>query len=341
MRKLIVLSAGEDYDVGGLVRFLIRMFDRKDIRNLFYENGLDIVTSRQIKDDFKMSDVEFLKGISENDPENWLIFGIHPYGLDTSLNASEKIKKIAWINDPHYFANYVERNGKTVQRFSEKYDPFLIKSIDYMITPSPVYFRNLKINEYDDKMIFFFYFLDEEVYEQTGNVPFDDRMDKIVLSGAIYEDYKSRVEFDNLRKGKKEFEEIVYKIEHPGYKNNSHMTELNYYNELTKYKAAFVGHLVFPINYVVAKHIEVLMCGCLGFFEPNTLLESELGLIAFEHYVPCCDENGEVIKDEGFYIKWMNSEEGKRISEKGKEYVRDRFGKIYIKEFIDILKKIG
>jgi hypothetical protein len=80
------------------------------------------------------------------------------------------------------------------------------------------------------------------------------------------------------------------------------MTELNYYNKLAKYKSAFVGHHIFPINFLLAKHIEVLMCGCLGFFEKNDLLFSQLGLIEFVHYIPCTDESGDVIDDYDFYI---------------------------------------
>lgn len=346
MRKLIVLSESEDYDVGGLVRFLIKMFDREDIKDIFYENGFEIITSNRIKRDFGIEDLpqikieqEFIKKANENYSE-YMIFGIHPYGVHQSFDYPNEIKKIGWLNDPHYLANFTERNGEKVQDFSKKFNPEILKKIDYLITPSPIYFKNLNITEYDEKLKYLFYFLDEDLYPKTGNIDYSDRLEKIVLSGCVGDGYLSRIEFDKLR-SKEVFKDLIYKIDHPGYQNNKHMTELNYYDELTKYKAAFVGHYKPPIDFLLAKHIEVLMCGCLGFFEPNPLLEIELGLIEFEHYVPCCDENGEVIKDESFYIKWMNSEEGKRISEKGKEYVRNRFGKKYIKEFIDLLKKIG
>jgi len=114
------------------------------------------------------------------------------------------------------------------------------------------------------------------------------------------------------------------------------MTEINYYNKLSKFKGAFVGHLLFPINYLVAKHIEVLMCGCLGFFEKNPLLKDELGLIEFEHYIPCSDDNGNLIKDEKFYIDWI--EKGNEIALKGSLYVREKFGENYIDEYLKIIK---
>jgi hypothetical protein len=157
----------------------------------------------------------------------------------------------------------------------------------------------------------------------------------VVLSGVVFKGYDSRLEFDRLRI-EESFKSLIYKIEHPGYVENKHMTEVNYYRELAKYKAAFVGHHRFPLNFLLAKHIEVLMCGCLGFFEPNPLLKDQLGLIEYVHYIPCFDENG-LIKDSKFYLDWIRSDEGYKISIRGKEYVRSRFGKEYVEKFVDFL----
>jgi hypothetical protein len=82
------------------------------------------------------------------------------------------------------------------------------------------------------------------------------------------------------------------------------------------------------------------MCGCLGFFEPNTLLKDQLGLIEYVHYIPCFNEDG-LIKDKDFYIKWINSEEGYKISLQGKEYVRNKFGKEYVKQLADFFSNIN
>jgi hypothetical protein len=348
MKKLIVLSLNDDYDVGGLVRYLIRMFEDESVKDIF-ENKFEIITSNQIRRlagmdkvvgwEAQSIEIEFIRNIDEEDYDNYIILGIHPYGFHTAIESETKIKKIAWTNDPHYFSNYAERNGQTVQDFSDKFYPQIISKFDYFITPSPIWFKNLEI-DYDDKLKFFFYFLDENYYTQTGNLDYKLRQEKVVLSGCVGGGYLSRIEFDKLR-NKEEFKELIYKIEHPGYSNNTHMTEINYYNKLTEYKAAFVGHYKFPINFLLAKHIEVLMCGCLGFFEPNPLLEKELGLIAFEHYIPCFDENDQLVKDANFYKNWMNSEEGEKIAENGKKYVREKFGKNYIREFTDLLQKIS
>lgn len=338
VKKLIVISQSDNYDVGNLVRYLIKMFDDIHIRDLFFKKGFDIVTSNYIKNSLLMTEQSFLQSLENEDTSDYLIFAIHPYGMHISIEYAKKIKKVIWLNDPHYLSYYTERNGQSVQLFSDKFNPPFLSDIDYLVTPSSIYFENLKITKFGDKIIDFFYFLDESLYELTGNINYKERENKIVLSGAIGSGYKSRFDFNQLSYDKK-FENLIFKINHPGYEDNQHMTGLNYYNQLTNFKSAFVGHHVFPINFLLAKHIEVLMCGCLGFFEPNPLLKSQIGLIEFKHYIPCFDENG-LITDDKFYIDWMESEEGEKIANDGKEYVREKFGKEYIQEFIDFLTQL-
>ena len=44
MKKLIVLSLNDDYDVGGLVRYLIRMFEDESVKDIFenkFENSVN------------------------------------------------------------------------------------------------------------------------------------------------------------------------------------------------------------------------------------------------------------------------------------------------------------
>jgi hypothetical protein len=323
MYNLIILSESDDYTVSGLIRYLIKMFYDECVINIFKDLGISIITSKYIKDVLKMTEHEFLSDIK--DKEKYLIFGIHPYGWKTAINSGIGIKKIMWQDDLHYFANYIKRDGVSVQRYSKKYYPLYIDEVDYIMTPSSIYFRNLGIHDFDKKILDFFYFLDESKYEYLDNFNFENRINGVVLSGEIANGYDSRVEFNNL-KSDKSFDDIIYRLEHPGYKNNSHMTELNYYKEISKYKAAFVGHYVYPLNFLLAKHIEVLMCGCIGFFEPNPLLKSQLGLLEYVHYIPCFDEQG-LIKDASFYKKWIDSEEGKLIAKQGKDFVREKFGK--------------
>lgn len=336
MKKIIILSQSDNYNVSGLIRHLIKMFYKDWIVDYFKENCIELITSKYIKEVIKKTEIEYLKEI--NSLENCIIFAIHPFSWEMAIEYCPNIKKIIWQDDLHYFANFVERKGESIQKYVGKFDIKYINDIESLVTPSYIYFKNLGIES--NKLKDFFYFLDEDLYSITGNLDYDKRIKKIVLSGAIYFSvdgygYKSRLEFDELRK-KEIFDNLIYKIKHPGYDDNEHMTEIKYYDELTKYKAAFVGHHTYPINFLLAKHIEVLMCGCLGFFEPNPLLKEQLGLLEYVHYIPCFDENG-LIKDPQFYTDWINSEEGKKISISGREYVRNKFGKEYIKNFLNFL----
>ena len=45
--------------------------------------------------------------------------------------------------------------------------------------------------------------------------------------------------------------------------------------------------------------------------------------------------------DNSFYIKWIESDEGHTIANRGKEYVRDKFGKEYIKKLADFFASIS
>ena len=335
MKKLIVLSESDEYNPSGTIRYLIKMFYESNVIDMFKKRGLEIITSKYIKEKLNITEEDFINNIEKK--EDCLILGIHPYGWKKSIKFGNGIKKIMWQDDLHYFSNFVDRNGQSVQEYSEKYEPIILNEVDFLITPSYQYFKNLNIVEYDDKIIDFFYFLNEKVFEEIEN-EFSNRIDGVVLSGAIYEGYKSRIEFEEL-KNSEEFDNLIHKITHPGYENNQHMTELNYYKELSKYKAPFVGHHNFPLNFLLAKHIEVLMCGCLGFFEPNPLLQEQLGLIEYVHYIPCFDESG-LIKDKSFYINWIKSEDGEKIANNGKEYVRKKFGLERVEVFVDIISSL-
>ena len=85
---------------------------------------------------------------------------------------------------------------------------------------------------------------------------------------------------------------------------------------------------LYPKNFNLAKIIEILSMGCIGFFEYSPLLEKELGLIAMKHYVPCTNkEDGKLITDVEYYKYYLENKEGKGkiIAENGREYVRKNF----------------
>ncbi len=345
MKKLIVLYQKGDYDVGGLVRFLIKIFSSENYKSILNkEFNLEVLTSSDIEKELSISDEDFIDLINKSDDfTNSIVFGIHPHGLsmvyklDKQSRIKKNIKSVAWLNDPHCLAYSIKDRKEIVQRHKEHYTPPFLWNIDYLITPSSIYFKNLNITEYSEKVIDFFYFLDSTKFEQLKNITYQERLDKVILSGSIGDGYTSRIEFNSLREKCQKFNNLIYKLDHPGYENNSHLTEMNYYKKLCEYKAAFVGHYNFPINFLLAKHIEVLMCGCLAFFEPNNLLESQLGLIEYKHYIPCY-RDGKIIDDPEFYLNWIESEEGEKIAKTAQEFVMNKFGDKHIRNLFSILQ---
>ena len=75
-------------------------------------------------------------------------------------------------------------------------------------------------------------------------------------------------------------------------------------------------------------------------FWAKSTTKRTIGLIEYVHYIPCFNENG-LIKDNSFYIKWIESDEGHTIANRGKEYVRDKFGKEYIKKLANFFASIS
>lgn len=346
MRKLIVIyHAVENYDVGALVRFLIKIFDDEYYKKILSDQyQLELISSKRIREVHNQSDSDFLTKIS--DDANYfdsILFGIHPYGLETILrnikNNRNRFKIIGWVNDPHYFAHYIKNKNCIVQKYTKKYDPRGLSNLDYLISPSLIYFKNLNITEYDNKLIDIFYFLNTYMFKEVIPYTYDNRKSQIILSGSLKGNYTSRILFNKLREKSKEFKDLIYTLEHPGYTDNAHMTELNFYKKLSEFKGAFVGHHDFPLNFLLAKHIEVLMCGCLAFFEPNPLLESQLGLKEGVHYVSCY-KDGMMIEDHLFYKNWIDSEAGEKIAKCGQEYAMENYGNKQIHNLFNFLANI-
>ncbi len=349
MRKLIVIHyQKQNYDIGGLVRALIQVFNTEKYREILLKKyEFEVITSLDIINKLNKSEEEYINEINCDDMhlKDAVIFGIHPYGLAYADRISSKAKKCkniktsAWINDPHYFAYFVEdRKLKdiTVQKYAEKYTPIFIEKLDYLVSPSLIYFKNLNILNYDHKLVDIFYFLP---YHQSdlNFLNYPNRLDQIILSGARGGGYVSRNSFNMLKQNSDAFFNLIYVLDSPGYKNNEHMTEMNYYNKLSEFKGAFVGHHEFPLNYLLAKHIEVLMCGCLGFFEPNPLLESQLGLKEYVHYIPCY-KDGKLINDPDFYKEWLKN--GEEIARNGQKFVMENFGEKQIHKLFQFLADI-
>ena len=70
----------------------------------------------------------------------------------------------------------------------------------------------------------------------------------------------------------------------------------------------------FPIDFHLCKLWEMMLSGCLAFVEPKDILQTDLGLIPYVHYVPMLiDENNKLIIDIEYYNKYLGTEEGFKI----------------------------
>ena len=345
-KKYIFLSSfdTDDYSVSGLIRYFIKLHDDYEISKRFLKNGLKIITHKNFKKKSEIKSESLYTDYIINYiycQKNSIILCFHLYNIESVLyNNLNGNKIICWQDDLHEFAysckDRIEKNI-SVQQYIIKYEPPYLKELDLLITPSFVYLKNLNIIEYNCKIKSLFYFLNKKHYDQLDYNNYTSRINKIILSGTLNYGYKGRMDFFNLTNNNMIFKDLIFCLNHPGYnkEQNKNHTELSYYNKLAEFKGAFVSHYIFPLNFLLAKHIEVLMCGCLGFFQKNILLKEELGLIEFEHYIPCSDDEGNIIDDEQYYIYWL--ENGKDIAKTGSEYVRNKFGENYINEYMNLL----
>jgi hypothetical protein len=273
--------------------------------------------------------------------EKILFLGFHPIAFEPLIQYYKELKKysnvqiILWQDDLHAFFKTKESRKK-------------LDYTDHIITPSPVYFENI-FPQYSEKTSFFFYSANFEENEQFA-LKWDKRSDKIILTGCVNNGYRIRANILKEKRKNKKFGEICDFIKKPfmkeyNYKDNVILPYgINYYKKLGKYKGAFFGYYVYPKNFNLAKIIEILSMGCIGFFEYSPLLEKELGLIAMKHYVPCTNkENGKLITDIEYYKYYLENKDdkGKIIAENGREYIRKYFSnKNGFENYVRILNNI-
>jgi len=238
------------------------------------------------------------------------------------------IKYVLWQDDLHaYF-----KEGKRGE---------ILEGLNCIISPSPIFFKNIK-SKLEEKTKFFFYSMD---FSLLKDVKWENRERKILLSGACNKGYPLRYKLSLLIN--KEFSKIGEHLRRPRQKEYNKPlgtyvpVGLNYYDILVKYKGAFFGYYEYPKNFNLAKIIEICACGCLGFFERSPLLEEEMGMKAFEHYIPITDENGKLIEDVSYYESWLDGNRGRAIAEHGRNHIYNNFSNEngFI-NYVKILKKL-
>lgn len=270
---------------------------------------------------------------------------------------SKKCKFIMWMDDLHGFPNFPKISDYDENKDYSNCSDYRLELLDKIITPSRHYYELLN-SQYLDKTIQYNYSLNEGWYSEIEINNFQNRENKILLSGATgscsypIRSQLSVISGNVMVNGKyikqnttSELEHIIVPLDHPGYNRQDKKffstVGINYLKTLASYKGAFFGYGKKPWNVNLAKIIEILMCGSIGFFEFSPLLDKELGLIAFKHYVPITDDEGKLIEDVNYYLKYLNSEEGEQIALNGANYVREEFtSKKRINQLISILQNM-
>ena len=286
----------------------------------------------------------------------------------------KKCRFIMWMDDLHGFPNFPNISNYDEKKDYSKCADYRLDLVDKIITPSRYYYELLK-SQYLDKTIQYFYSLNEDWYSEIDITNFKKKKNQILLTGSftvypirnliveiltIYKPYlvtqagHNPATFtpatiatikENIKGYEEDLSDIFTLLISPGYDRTQNdffgKVGINYLKTINEYKGAFFGYGKKPWNCNLAKIIEILMCGSIGFFEFSPLLEKELGLIAFKHYVPITNYEGKLIADVNYYLKYLNSEEGEQIALNGANYIREFFSsEIRTNQMISILQSM-
>jgi len=256
--------------------------------------------------------------------EKIIFLGFHPIPFQPMQTHYDELKKypnvftILWQDDLQAYFKTEHRRNK-------------LSYADHIITPSPIYFKNIA-QEYLDKSSFFFYNVDFRFIKGYSQ-KFSRRINKIILTGCVNPQYIIRQKIYDEMQTNDKFEKITAFLKKPKRKEYNYHEESdqlpfgkNYYKILGSYKGAFFAYYEYPMNFNLAKIIEILSLGCIGFFEESPLLKEELGLEPFVHYVPCT-KDGKLITKTKYYKYFLNNEDnlGRKIAEQGRKYIEDNF----------------
>ena len=209
------------------------------------------------------------------------------------------IKTIFWMDDLHFPCKEDNRFDLNLINNDERYI-----NCDLIVSPSIDYFININ-SILQNKCKFLFYFFDEKLID-LYNPKYDYyyRKNKILLSGKINDlSYTSRkLIYTNYTKNK----DLYDYLQHPGYKNFKHnFIHKNYYDKLSEYKICILGLANHPLDFLLAKVIEILGTGSLGLFQKSTLYYERLGLIKNKHYIEIDFVNNKLVLDNEKYKKFF------------------------------------
>lgn len=230
-----------------------------------------------------------------------------------------------------------------------------------LISPTVKYIENIK-SKYTEKTEFLPFSYNPhytEIFELQDFDNYFNREPKILMSGAaaVYTHRKIIIFLKENREEsylqdrvvnldqREEFSNIVEIMPFEKYnRTNTKYNEergIRYLRTLSRYMGAFMCFGDFPLDFHLCKLWEIMLSGCLAFIEPKDMLQTDLGLIPYVHYVPMLiDENNKLIIDMKHYNKYLGTEEGLKIAKQGFEYIRDNFtDEKAAEKYCEILKK--
>lgn len=243
--------------------------------------------------------------------------------IDQKLK-DKNIKKILIFNDTHT-QRYI--NHSSMQFF----DIMLFNSLTFV---------KLFYTEYLKKVHIYPFSLG---YDFMKEINLNNRNNKILLYGSIGKDvYPLRTTMYNYYKNnKKNYLDIFEHFGSVRKRKHNNVGVQFYYRTLTKYRASIATSSKYPIRYLVAKYVEILGCGCLGFFEYHEELDI-LGFKPYEHYIPINTITTEkyITKDglkskqfdankfEKLIKRYLGTPEGEIIRKNGYNFVLNNFSDI-------------
>lgn len=236
-----------------------------------------------------------------------------------------------------------------------------LNECNLIISPTVVFFKNIK-SKYGEKTEFIPFSYNpnnKKIFELQDFNNYFNRERKIIMSGALLV-YLHRKIITFLKKNieqsflidrvvnldqREDFSNIIEIMPYEKYnRTNTKYNEergIRYLRTLSKYMGAFMCFGDFPLDFHLSKLWEIMLSGCLAFIEPKEMLQTDLGLIPYVHYVPMLiDENNKLIIDMEHYNKYLGTDEGLKIAKQGFEYIRDNFtDEKAAEKYCEILKK--
>jgi hypothetical protein len=148
--------------------------------------------------------------------------------------------------------------------------------------------------------------------------PWSNRENKILLSGMVARQYPLR------KKIKRYFEKSndnhLFFLKHPGYRNGNSNHDIigrKYYKMLSSLTGAVVTTAKKPINYTVAKYMEIPACGALAFMQRTPDLD-KLGFVDGLNFVSISKW------DYKKKLKIIDSDEAKSIARAGQQLIQTK-----------------